>query len=378
MARVVVVVLAFASAAVGWLTWQRSRPQPFVVSGYVEADPVRVGSRVGGRVAEVWAVEGRRVQPGEQLFRIDPFDLRERLAGAEAQLAAARAEHARLVAGFRPDEIEQTRARRGQAAAIVEKLVAGPRPREIEIAREQLNVAKANLDLAQSEYDRIIGLREQAQAAQSEYDHAVRALKAAQAQVAATGQQLALLEEGTRSEDVSQARAALAEADSALRLISEGYRKEIIDEAAAQVAAAQAEVAATQQLLDDLLVSSPCDCVVEAIQLRPGDLVAPNAPAVTLLDLRQLWVRAYVPEARLAQVRLGQRVPVRVDGIEGTRFAAHVSYIARQAEFVPRNIQTPEERSKQVFRVKITLNEGLDRLRVGMSADVLFDEAERP
>ncbi|NOS99885.1 MAG: HlyD family efflux transporter periplasmic adaptor subunit [Phycisphaerales bacterium] len=374
----VVVILLFAGGAVGWLSWQQSRPRPFVVSGFVEADPVRVGSRVGGRIAEVWIEEGRRVQPAEKLFRIDPFDLRERLARAEAQLAAARAEHARLAAGFRPDEIEQGRARRDQAAAALDKLVAGPRPREIEIAREQLNVAKANLDLAQSEFDRIVGLREQAQAAQTEYDRAVRALKAAQAQIAATGQQLALLEEGTRSEDIAQARAALAEADSALRLVSEGFRKEEIDKAAAEVAAVQAEVAAAQQQLGELIVSSPCDCVVEAIQLRPGDLVAPNAPAVTLLDLGQMWVRAYVPESRLALVRLGQRVPIRVDGLDGTRFAAHVSYIARDAEFIPRNVQTPEERSKQVFRVKVTLDEGLDRLRVGMSADVLFDEADPP
>ena len=130
--------------------------------------------------------------------------------------------------------------------------------------------------------------------------------------------------------------------------------------------------------MKELTVVSPCDCVVEAISLRPGDLVPANAPAVTLLDLTRLWVRTYVPEFRMGQVRLGQRVPIRVDSFPNRRFAGRVTFLASEAEFTPRNIQTPEERSKQVFRTKITFEEGIDVLRVGMGADVLFDEAASP
>jgi membrane fusion protein YbhG len=110
------------------------------------------------------------------------------------------------------------------------------------------------------------------------------------------------------------------------------------------------------------------------VELHPGDLVIANAPVISLMDTRSLWVRAYVPENRLQQ-KVGEKLRVSVDSFPSQRFAAHLSFIARQAEFTPGNIQTPEERSKQVFRIKVVLDEGLDRLRPGMSADVWLGDA---
>lgn len=375
MRKVAIGAILIAAGIVSWLYWQQTRTVPFVVSGFIEADEIRVGSRVGGRVAEVMVAEGQAVHKDEPLFRIDPFDLNEQLAQAQATLAAYRAEHKRLSDGYRPEEVAQAVARRNQADALRAKLAAGPRPREIEIARERLNAANANLELAESESKRISRLREENQAATTEYDKAQREWKAARAEAAAAQQELALLEEGTRKEDIAQAEASLAEADAARRLAESGYRPEEIAKAAAQVEAAEAQVAAIQTRLGELTVKAPSDCLVEAIDLQPGDLVAPNAPSVSLLDTSRLWVRCYVPEGRLGQVSLGRQVPVRVDSFPGDRFAGRITYIAQQAEFTPRNVQTPEERSKQVFRLKVTLEEGLDRLRVGMIADVLLDEA---
>ena len=377
MRRVAVIAVVVAGLIVGWLYWQHHRPVPFVVSGFIEADEIRVGSRVGGRVAEVLVSEGQRVAAGDPLFRIDPFDLRETLAGAEAVLAGRRAEHERLKTGLRPEEIEQARARRDQASAKLAQLEAGPRAREIDIAREKGNAASAVLELAESEYRRLSDLRETAQAAKTELDHAMRELKTARAEAAAAQQELAMLEEGSRKEEVAASRAAQAEAEQALKLAESGYRSQDIARAAAEVAAAESEVAAIRVRMGELTVSSPCDCVAEALDLRPGDLVAPNSPTVALLDLSRMWVRSYVPEARLGQVQVGQRVPVRADGFPNERFMGRITFIAQDAEFTPRNVQTPEERSKQVFRIKVTLEEGLDRLRVGMGADVLLDEVGR-
>ena len=110
--------------------------------------------------------------------------------------------------------------------------------------------------------------------------------------------------------------------------------------------------------------------------MRPGDLVGANAPALSLLDPSRLWVRAYVPEGRLRLV-IGQEVTLRVDPFPDETFRGRVSFIARDAEFTPGNVQTPEERSKQVFRIKVDLLDGFDRLRPGMSADVMLDDADR-
>lgn len=378
MPKSAIIIALAAAGAIGWLFWQQTQIAPLIVTGFVEADEVRVGSQVGGRVEAVLINEGDRVQTSVPLFTLAPFDWRERLKEAEAQLAAYRAEYARLRAGFRAEEIAQAQAKRDRGAAVLDKLTAGPRPREIEIAREKLKIARANLELAQSEHDRVTRLREEERAARTEYDVAIRELKRADAGVASAEQEVALLEEGTRKEDVAEARAALAETDQALKLLKEGNRPEDIAKAAAQVEAAEARVAAIKTQMNELTVVSPCDCVVEGIDLRPGDLVPASAPAVTLLELSRLWIRSYVPESLLGKMHIGERIPVRVDGFPDRRFMGRVTFIATDGEFTPRNIQTPEERSKQVFRIKLTLEDGHDVLRVGMAADVLLYEVVKP
>ena len=378
MPRIVLILAAIVVGLIGWLTWQQTRVPPFVVSGFIEADIARIGSRVGGRIAEVLVEEGSPVTKGQPVLRIDPFDLSAQLAQAKSTLAALDAELARLTAGFRTEEIEQARAQRDEAAATLDRLVAGPRPDEINIARDQLKIEQADFDYARSEYERLSRLSEQSQAAPTELDNALRAFKTAEAKVAEASHKLALLVEGTRKEEIAAARAALARADHALKLVEQGYRREDIDRAKAEAASARSRVDAINIQLSELTVLSPCDCVVEAVDLQPGDLVAANAPTIALLDTSNLWVRAYVPESRLGDVVLGAEVPIGVDSFPGQRFKSRITFIAREAEFTPRNVQTPEERSKQVFRIKATLQEGQDRLRVGMAADVHFDEAPAP
>ena len=120
-------------------------------------------------------------------------------------------------------------------------------------------------------------------------------------------------------------------------------------------------------------IHAPAECVVEALQLEPGDLITANQPVIALLDNKQLWVRAYVPEAMLGWVRAGQELEIVVDSFPKRRFKGRVGFIARQGEFTPDNVQTPEERSKQVFRIKVDLEEGLDVLSgPGMAADVFL------
>ncbi len=378
MWRWVVMGVLVAAAIVGWLYWDQQRGEPLVVSGFVEADQVRVGSRVGGRVAEVKVVEGRRLKAGEPLFSVEPFDLQEQLKQAQADLAAVRAEYDRLKSGFRKEEIEQARAKRDRAKSVLDKLIAGPRPEEIAIAEEDVKRAEASLRLAKVEYDRLADLREKGQAAAIEYEQSVRQHSVTQAEVGAARQRLALLKAGTRKEEIAEVQAALAEAEQALNLMENGYRSEDVAKAAAQVAAAEARVAAIQVRLADLVVTAPEDCIVEAIDLQPGELLAPNAPAVSLLDMSHLWVRAYVPASRLGEVTVGRQVPIRADAFPDKRFRGRITFIAQEAEFTPRNVQTPEERSKLVFRIKVALEEGLDQLRVGMIADVLLGEASEP
>lgn len=374
----VVAFVVFVLAAAGYLIWQQQIEPPFQVSGFIEADEIRVGSQVGGRVADVLIDEGARVSTGDLLFRLEPYDLTQTLARAEADLAAKRAMFERLSSGFREEDIEQARAMRDARQATLDRLIAGPREQELEIARARRAKAQAALDFAITEYKRIEKLRERQQAASIEFQSAEKARDVAQADVNEAQQQLALLEAGTRKEDLAEARASLAEAAAVLNLRTAGYRKEEIAEASAAMDAASAQVESIRVRVAELEVRSPCDCIVSAIDLRPGDLVGPNMPSAALLDVSRLWVRAYVPEGRLGEIKLDQEVPVRVDTWPDRRFTGRLSFLATDAEFTPKNIQTPEERSKLVYRVKVMIQKGLDDLRVGMAADVMFGEAGRP
>jgi multidrug resistance efflux pump len=144
MRRVVPVVIVVA-AAISALWWSQRPTGPYFVSGFIEADEIRLGSRVGGRVQEVRVVEGQRVEGGEVLVALEPYDLRERLAEAQANVAASVAALEKLRAGYRAEEIAQARARRDRFRAILAKLEAGQRPLEIEIKEDQLAEAAETL-----------------------------------------------------------------------------------------------------------------------------------------------------------------------------------------------------------------------------------------
>jgi multidrug resistance efflux pump len=370
--RAIVLVLLAASAA-ALLVYSQFQRGPFKVSGFIEAYEIRIGSRVGGRVQNVYVEEGSNVKQGDTLVALEPYDLNERRSQAEAELAARKAEHEKLAKGFRSEEIDEAKAAYDRLAARLAELEHGPREQEIAAAEARVRLAEAELVLAQENLDRFERLVPRGAATKEELDEAVSALRVARATLDVRQQELELLREGTRAEQIAAAGAQLEEANQAWLLRKNGYRPEEIAQAKAAVDSAQAALQAVNQQLAELNVLAPLDAVVEAVDLRPGDMISPNAPVLSLMDASRLWVRAYVPENHL-DLAIEQPVLVTVDSYPSDRFRGHISFIARQAEFTPSNVQTPEERSKQVFRIHVTLDEGLDRLRPGMSADVWLED----
>ena len=366
--------LLLVTVVVGLLVASRFLTQPVKISGFIEADEVRVGSRVGGRVSEVLVREGQQITRGQSLLRLQPYDLQLRLAEALSQLAAREAVLAKLKAGLRPEEVAQTQARVNRLTATVAKLVAGPREEEVAAARARLTLSKAQRDRAKRSYERIQALysRDATSVSREELDRVLEDSQVAEATHQVRQEELQLLERGTRDEEKAEARAQLEEAAQALAMAKSGFRAEEIAETAATVNAAQAAVDAIKIQINELEVLSDVNGVVEALELRPGDLVAPNAPLLSLLDTSRIWVRAYVPENRL-NVRIGDRFWVTVDSFPKRDFEGTVTYISNQAEFTPRNVQTPDERSGQVFRIKVELSDDAHELRPGMAADVWLD-----
>jgi HlyD family secretion protein len=236
-------------------------------------------------------------------------------------------------------EAAELRTQREQAKAFLAELIAGARPEEITAAKHDWEALVAELDFARVEAQRARELFEQKTIAETDRDRAVSRAATLEKSVAAAKSRYDLLLAGTRPERIAQAKARLAEIDTQL---------------------------------SEMRIVAPTNCVLEVLSVKVGDVLAPNREVATLLLSDHLWVRVYVPEPWLGHIKVDQSVNVRVDSFPGKDFEGRVEQIGRAAEFTPRNVQTVGERVKQVFGVKVRLDNAEGHLRAGMAADVFF------
>ena len=238
----------------------------------------------------------------------------------------------------------ELRARSNYTAAVLEELEHGPRPAEIDAARHDWESLIAQLEFAKSEQKRIRELFEQKVVSQTEFDDANSRANSLQQNAEAVKRRYDLLVEGTRPERVAQARAQLAEIESQLH---------------------------------EMRIVAPSDCVLETLSVKVGDVLPANREVATLLLTQHLWVRVYAPEPWIGSIQLGQQVKVRTDSTSD-EFTGIIEQINRAAEFTPRNVQTVEDRVRQVFGVKVRLPSDTGKLRAGMSVDVFFPNVPPP
>src|SRR6188768_3927134 len=342
--------------------------KPYEWSGTVEARTISVGSRVGGRVKEVLVREGDAVQAGQALLAFEPGDYPAQLLQARAQLAQYQANLQKLKQGARPEELAEANARAQTARAALAQAVQGSRPEEVAAAEARLAVQQVAVEKFKLNADRIHSLDQSGAVARVDVDNADMELKGAIALRDAQKHQLDELKNGSRRTEVAQAQAREMEQSASARLVAAGSRTEDLEAAQAQVDGAQGRVDQIQVMIDELTVKAPLAARVEALDLRPGDILAPNATAAVLLEEKQLFVRIYVPETRLGQEKIGQIVPVSVDSFPNKTFQGVVEHINGVGEYSPRNLQTADERADQVFATRVGLLRGAGELRAGMAA----------
>lgn len=280
------------------------------------AEPLVLAGTVEARTVEVGPLVGGRVA---------------RVAIDEGSQVAAGELLLELDDPLLPAELASQRAAVAAAEAALALALAGPRVEARDRAAIAWEAAKTDLGRIESLYrDGLVG--------KQEYDAAV---------VREQTSQRTWLEaqRGTRAEEIAGARAELARQEA------------LLDRLARRAA--------------ELRVVAPVAGRIEAFDLRPGDLVAANQPVAVLLEPSELWVRVYVPETRLGQVAVGQRVELEVDSFPERRFAGEVVELRHRAEYLPRNVQTVDQRADQVFGVKVRIADTAD-LRPGMAARVSF------
>ena len=299
------------------------------VSGHVEATEVRVASDVGGRLIELRVMEGDRVAAGDLIGRLDATDTEMQIARARADRAGAEAQLRALQAGARPEDIRQAQA-------------------EVAAAEGEAAAANAEQKAAETDLERFEALLRANAGAETERDDARTHVDVARARVRSA------------RERVQAAREVVAR-------LQAGTRREDVDAARARVEAADAQIALLEKSRSDALIKATVAGVVTQKLADTGEQMAPLMPVVVVTDLDNAWANLFVPEPMIPRITIGQAATVLTDA--GDTIQGKVSYISPQAEFTPRNVQTADERSKLVYRIKVNVDNRAGILKVGMPVD---------
>ena len=348
---------ALAAYSMGWF----HRDTGLTGSGTVEARNIRVGSKVGGRIDKILVREGDSVEAGQVLITFDDKEL-------AANLAEARANAVKAERGFRPEEIAEARASAAQAEAEYEQRKNGYRKEDIAAAQADVDRSTADEVRTHLDFQRYDALAQKDLVSKQQRDTAEANWKMALAQKENAQHKLEELHRGYRPEEIAAAEARYHQTQATLEKFEHGSRPE-------DIAAARAALAYDEARFREREVAAPAAATVEVLDVRPGDLIAPNTPIATLLERDQIYVRIYIPETEIGRVHLGQKAEIRVDSFANQFFSGVVEQINQQAEFLPRNVQTREERVHQVFGVKVRIEDSSHRVLAGMAADVRLSPA---
>ena len=321
------VLIAAAVALILWLTLFRGEDDRNAIeaSGTVEATEGQLGFQASGRIEDIAVREGDRVTLGSELAHLDRAEMLARRDQARAQIDASRAQLRELERGFRPEEIAQGRA-------------------ALEAARQRLTDAERDLRRTKNLFDG-------GAVSEEAYDKAQVALEVAESQYEQAEEQLRLLESGPRRERIEAQRAQLEQSRAALRAI--------------------------EAALANMTIVAPFDGVVTIRHREPGEIVPPGSPVLTIMNPDDRWVRIYVREDRIGAVKIGAKASITTDTYPDEVYDGEVIFVASEAEFTPKNVQTKEERVKLVYAVKVRIagDPQLD-LKPGIPADVRLELAE--
>jgi len=320
--RALIIVLVLATAAGSWW-WYSTRQDAgdasrLVLYGNVDIREVDLTFNNSEHIDKLLVQEGDRVHKGQLVATLHRERMQAEYAAAEAKVVSQKAVVARLETGSRPEEIRQARA---DVAAAKAKLVDA----EVTFARNKK-------------------LYKQSAASRQAVDDSEASLNTARANLKVAEEALALAVEGPRIEDIEEAKAMLK-----------------VDEA---------QLALAKEVLKDTELFAPADGIIRNRILEPGDMASPQKPVLTMALTNPVWVRTYAQEATLGSLALGMSADVSTDSYPGKVYKGWIGFISPTAEFTPKNVETPELRTRLVYQVRVYVCNPQDELRLGMPATV--------
>lgn len=341
------------------------------------------------------AAEGQLVKAGDPLARVDDKQLNLQVDEAKAAVEAAQAKWEEAKAGSRSEELMQAaaqfeQAQKGTQQALSRINSSGEQVSVLAAVKEQLskdlasaqetlryhekrlNQTKNSYDNGKATQDQLDNLSETVNQARMQVNDLESRSKSTDAQIAQAQHEreaaVALKDQAAAGEKASEAK---------LSLVRAGNTDYQLRNLLALKDQAESKLAQMRLTAGKAVLAAPEDGTILRKLVEKGEVVKPSATLYTLLKSEELKIVVYVPEAHLNEVSVGQTAVITADAYPGQTFAGKVTRIAEKAEFTPKNVQTPDERTKMVFAVTVQVTEGLDRLKPGMPADVRFQPADR-
>ena len=332
LAVIVVVLVLITLSVLGYRNYFNRPAVTATYSGTIEGTELPVQPELSGRIVELPVREGQIIKVGDIVAKLDDSQAKISLDSVKIQQTQAQAKLDELLGGARSEEIRRLKGLLAQANANATGLAQNVQFEENNLASDQKlyeggALSKQILDAQQNKIDTV----------KAQYQGALANVNAVQASL-----------------------------DQAVA----GNTKPTIQAQKAAVDIAAQSVKAAELSLSKLTIKSPATGQVLYQHVERGQVVNPGTTLVTILDPNDLWIKIYIPEAKLNQVKVGGTVLLSVDSYPDKTFKGQIQYVSNQAEFTPKNVQTKEERTTTVYAVKISITEGKDQLKAGMPADV--------
>jgi HlyD family secretion protein len=378
----IILLLAIIGGGVFWW-WRTANAKPadrIQVSGNLELTQVDISFKTAGRLIERTVTEGDWVKKGQLLARLDPAQLRHQDVRDKALISSAVSNYQQLETSIAfqratiESDVAARRAELNAAQAKLDALLNGNRTQDIQQSAAAVNDAKAQLEFAKSDWDRAQVLFKNEDISRQQYDQYRMKVDSLTAMLRQAEERYSLMKEGARKEDIEGARADVARAQAGVKT-AEANRLELerkeqeLAARKAEIERSRAQEGISESQLDDTAVYAPMDGVVLVKSAEVGEVLAAGTNVMTIGDIDHPWLRAYINETDLGRVKLGQKVNLSTDSFANKTYAGHVGFIASEAEFTPKQIQTKEERVKLVYRIKIDVENSSHELKSNMPVD---------
>lgn len=374
------ILILLAAVSVWWVTRNDGEENAIHFSGNIELREVDLSFEFPGEIEALAVEEGDFVSPSQPIGRLNSDQLQKQEEEARAALQSLISREAELRKRILYKEenlaalLSERKAALRQSGELLNELLRGSRKEEIEQAQAVVTAAEAEFERAEGDWNRARTLYQTEDISTDRLEQARAAFRSSGARLEQARERLRLLQNGPREEEIERARAGVERARAGLRqaeagrLEIEGDRQSL-ETLAAEKDAAVARIEQIEVRLGKTRLESPIKGVVLVKSAEPGEVVAAGTSVVTLGQISEPWVRGYIPETELGRVKLGSPVDVRTDSYPGKVYEGRISFIASEAEFTPRQIQTREERVKMVYRIKVDLENPNQELKLNMPVD---------